>query len=89
MIAAGVPSLAAAQSNCQSVPIVLQMIESKFGETAVGHGLTSDGQSLHSFYRNEKTGTWSMIVRYTNGVACILASGKESFLEPRHPGDPT
>lgn len=37
------------------------------------------GSQMLRFYANTETGTWSLVVFYPNGAACVIASG--DFIE--------
>lgn len=65
---------AAAQDACASRDAVLRTLTEKYGEEQVGAGLA--GNYIFEIWASEETGTWSVLRTGTNGVSCILASGK-------------
>jgi len=50
-------------------------LQKKFGETKQAVGLASARQAFELWSSN-KTGSWTMLMTNTNGVSCVVASGK-------------
>jgi len=60
----------------------------KYGEEPVGRGMI--GSRGLEIWTNVETGSWSILERYSNGVACLVRSGQNwEILEPEIPGDDT
>lgn len=75
----------AASQPCGSVENVFEMIYSQYGETPLFTGVgiqisASNGQPYSGntmFFVNQDTGSWTHIVVYGDGNACMLANGSK------------
>ena len=47
----------------------------RFGEARRGSGLTANDM-LIEVWHNDKTGSWTILLRHPNGLACMIASGQ-------------
>jgi len=92
-MAAGILLLSAtvanAQSqNCAPFEMIDERLQSRYGEQVRTVGIANGGQSIVMQYANEESGTWTMIVRNANGIACMVASGEGwQLLEAEVEGD--
>lgn len=76
---------AAAQSNnCGPRANVLQVLNGKYGESLRSRGISSRGDAMVEMYANLDSGTWTALVSYPDGRACIVGSGAswEEMNEP-------
>ena len=71
--------VAAQTSNCASRDAVIQKL-SNVGEIQIGIGLDNKG-SLMEIWTSEATGTWTVVMTFTNGMSCVMTYG-ESWTEP-------
>ena len=71
-----VPSTTFAQTdaNCAPRQVVVERLEHRFAETVQMIGL-GGGNRLLELYASPDTGTWSIVITTTEGVACLVASG--------------
>ena len=53
-----------------------RVLSQKFKEQRAGIGVVGN-VSIAELWRNPDTGTWTMIERYSNGKACVLAAGRD------------
>lgn len=87
-----IPPPASAQQACPPREEVIDLLEGKYGEQAIGRGLSLDGKGLAELFVNEETGTWSIVVTDTNGRSCIVGGGEawqKLLPSPESPeGDP-
>ena len=65
---------AQAQAPCMPHPGMVKALPDRHGESqrVVGVG----DRAIMEVYENADTGTWTVLVTGTNGLACIRASGK-------------
>jgi hypothetical protein len=89
ILAAGslAPLSAQAQGqNCGNRALVVDRLESHFGESRQSIGMAANGRVVEVFASHE-TGTWTITVTLPNGVTCLIASGNtfESLNEPVAP----
>jgi hypothetical protein len=70
-----VPQSAAAQSLCGEREAVIDMLGSRYGETVRSVGLAGQNRIVEVFASDE-TGSWTILVTNTAGVACLVASGQ-------------
>ena len=54
---------------------VTATLQKKFGETKQAVGLAGAKQAFE-LWSSAKTGSWTMLMTNTNGISCIVASGK-------------
>jgi hypothetical protein len=85
-----VATSAHAQQQCGPRDEVISMLAERFGEELRSVGLSPRG--IVEIYSSEETGTWTILMNRTDGLACLLASGQlweqdAVSLEPE--GDPT
>lgn len=89
ILAAGIlaPLSALAQGqNCGNRELVVERLESHYGESRQSIGMASKGRVVEVFASLE-TGTWTITVTLPNGITCLIASGNtyESLNEPVAP----
>jgi hypothetical protein len=79
----------AAAAQCAPRAVVLDRLAAAYGETRRSMGLA--GQSaLVEVFASDETGTWTIIVTGTNGLACMIAAGRNYQAvadTPPAPGD--
>ena len=73
-LAATAPPAHAQSTNCAARDVVVERLESKFGETPTGRGLRSATQMVE-IWSSAETGSWSILVTRADGVTCLMASG--------------
>jgi hypothetical protein len=69
------PAPAAAQSLCGAREAVIDMLGARYGETVRSIGLAGRDRIVEVF-ASEETGSWTILVTNTDGVACLVASGQ-------------
>jgi hypothetical protein len=65
---------------CGSRALVVAKLLEKFGETQQSAGLqTVRGDPVAAFevYANDETGTWTLLRSEPNGMACLMAAGRD------------
>jgi hypothetical protein len=68
-------SAQAADPVCGAVDKVLSSLEEKFNERTIEYGKTEAGP-LITLLSSEGGKTWTILVVFPNGNACLLATGK-------------
>lgn len=65
---------AQAQAPCMPHTLMVKALADRYGESqrVVGYA----DRAIMEVYENADTGTWTVLVTGTNGLACIRASGK-------------
>jgi hypothetical protein len=72
---AGLPAVAQPiPPNCAERDLVVERLESTFGEAFAGGGLQSDTQLLE-VWRSPEQGTWTLLMTGADGLTCVVASG--------------
>ncbi len=73
---------------CAAREQVLQVLTGRHGESVRSIGLAAQNRIVEVFASDE-TGSWTITVTSTNGMTCLVASGRhyEDF-EPAPAGDP-
>ncbi len=76
------------RQTCAAHEQVVATLTQKYGETRQSFGLTATNQLVEMF-ASRASGTWTIIVTDTNGVACLIAAG-DSFdrIADQVPGAP-
>jgi len=74
LVAALVPGVAYAQSNCANRDVVVDKLAVKYGEVFAGGGLQNTKQIFEVWFSQEK-GTWTILMTRADGMSCIMASG--------------
>lgn len=76
---------AAQNTNCAPRPRVIDRLTNTFSETRQAIGLGGDNAVIEVFAA--PSGTWTIIVTFTNGQTCLVASGQayETIAEARAP----
>ena len=64
-----------AEAPCAEHDKVAAMLESQYGEIPFATGTVMAGAAAE-FYRNDTTGTWTLLVIRPDGLACIAAAGE-------------
>lgn len=78
----------AAQVECGPYTSMTMQLQTKYSESLRSRG--TSGQAGMELWVNEKTGSWSILRRYSNGMACLRAAGKNfEMFEAEIPGEPT
>lgn len=81
-----------AQTNCAPREIVVQRLTDHFDETQTGVGMQSNTR-LIEIWSSHRTGNWTILLTQSNGVSCVLASGRNWHqtvpqAPPEPPGKP-
>ena len=71
-----VPALAHAAVYCGPRDEVAAKLKSAFGETRTAMG-TKGPKAIMEMWTSEKTGSWSVVMNYTDGRSCIVAVGND------------
>jgi hypothetical protein len=66
---------ASAQSLCGARDAVVDMLGERYGETVRSVGLAGRDRIVEVF-ASEETGSWTILVTNSAGVACLVASGQ-------------
>ena len=79
LIAAALSLTAAApvdaqQARCAPRAQVLELVQTRKGETRRAIGLTN-GASVMELYASESTGGWSLVVTHPSGMSCVVGAG--------------
>lgn len=75
VLATMLPTTAMAQNMpCGDPAKIIGHLVGKYGERPVGAGIMS-GTDPMMIYANPKTGTFSIVVRRSNGMACLVMGG--------------
>ena len=72
----GAPTFVLAQANCAERQVVVERLETGFGEIFAGGGLQTSSQIIE-IWASEERGTWTVLVTRADGVSCIMASGTD------------
>lgn len=75
------------RANCVPVQPMKEAI-TKHGLQLSGGGLINQ-QMIGEFWRNPDTGGWMLLIIFTNGLACELASGSDWQERIILPGEPS
>jgi hypothetical protein len=70
-----------AQQKCGPRDQLVVQLTDKYHEVSRGIGLTSATQVVE-FWASEKTGSFTVLVTYPNGMTCILAAGQNWIEKP-------
>ncbi|MEM8555900.1 MAG: hypothetical protein AAGF71_13875 [Pseudomonadota bacterium] len=70
--------------NCAERDMILQRLNSNYGETRQSVGLGANN-SLVEIFASDKTGTWTITVTMPDGRTCLIASGQafENLVEDK------
>jgi hypothetical protein len=63
------------RTACADRATVVQRLEERYGETLQSLGLHQDDGVLE-VYASDATGTWTILITRTDGVACLVAAGQ-------------
>lgn len=78
----------AAQMACGLYANQVMRLQMNYGESLRIRG--ASGQKIMELWVNDEKGTWSILVRYPNGMSCLRAAGDNfKAFEPELPGDDT
>ena len=66
---------ASAQTNCGPHADVAQRLAAGYGEHRQAISLAADN-TVMEVYASLETGTWTIVVTRTDGVACLVAAGR-------------
>jgi len=67
-------SYAQAGRNCAAREVVVSRLAEKYSETRQNIGLAGPGVVMETYA--SPTGTWTIVMNFPNGVACLIASGQ-------------
>ncbi|MDJ1015942.1 MAG: hypothetical protein QNJ35_05470 [Paracoccaceae bacterium] len=73
-LAVALPTALQAQTNCASRDMVVEKLESRYGEYFAGGGLQNQTRIFEVWFSEEK-GTWTILMTRADGTSCIMASG--------------
>jgi len=85
------PQAQSAPAQCAKHSVIIQQLQARYGETRQAIGLSGPRRIMEMF-SSLSTGTWTIVVTRTNGISCLLATGKnwERVIEKPLPiGDDT
>ncbi len=74
LLAAFMPTVLSAQTNCAERTTVVEKLEASYGEVFAGGGLQNANHVFEVWFSEEK-GTWTILMTRADGVSCIMASG--------------
>ena len=74
----GAPAMAQPNENCGPHSIVVERLETRYGETIQSIGIDYNGLLVELFASHE-TGSWSITTTAPGGVTCIVSSGQSYF----------
>ena len=66
---------AAAQQVCMAHSDLSELLDDRFAEKPVAHGLSSSGR-LMEIYASGAGGTWTLVVTTPQGKSCVVANGE-------------
>lgn len=64
----------AQQARCADRARVLDMLQTRFGETRRGMGIAAE-RAVMELFASAETGSWTITVTFAGGTTCLLASG--------------
>lgn len=64
-----------ATQACAAHADVVQKLADRYGEVRTGFGL-HEGRSVLEIFSSPATGTWTIVVTGTDGMACLLTAGR-------------
>jgi len=67
---------------CTGAEILTELLARDYGESVAGQGVT--GGALLQLWRNQETGSWTILLVSPDGEACALAGG-EDWMDPVQP----
>ena len=82
--ALAVAAPASAQSVCGERAKIVKQLEKRHAESRRAIGLASNGTLLEVFA--SKSGTWTVLMTFPDGRACMMADGEAWKLAPGEPG---
>ncbi len=65
---------AEASAKCGDRTKLIEKLEAKYKEVPVGLGLSQNNKAAFEVYASE-SGTWTVVMTMTNGLACVMAAG--------------
>lgn len=65
----------AQQQQCAEREVIVDVLFDKYNEVPVTMGLADSGHFVETF-ASAKTGTWTVVATYPDGVACLILSGQ-------------
>lgn len=68
------PAAAQQQMRCAPRAQMLDILETRRGESRRAIGLTS-GDTVMELYAAEETGSWTVVVTLPSGLSCLVATG--------------
>lgn len=74
LVAALLPAAVEAQTNCAARDMVVEKLETGYGESFAGGGL-QNATSVFEVWFSEEKGTWTILMTRADGLSCIMASG--------------
>ncbi len=79
---------ASAEQFCDTRAAVVEKLSLTYGEAPRGMGLQGK-EGMLEVWTSESTGSWSVVMTYTDGDACVVAVGANWVDLPITVGDPT
>lgn len=67
------PIEAQENANCAALPLIVDELDEKWGESRVAAGLSAQGVLFQVF--QSQSGTWTLVISDPTGRACALAAG--------------
>ncbi|NNG06072.1 MAG: hypothetical protein HKM95_18470 [Inquilinus sp.] len=66
---------AAAQTLCMPRPDAVELLDRRYSEAKIGHGLTSGGRLIELF-ATDGGDTWTMLLTSPDGTSCLMGEGR-------------
>ncbi|MBC7155746.1 MAG: hypothetical protein H5U19_14305 [Rhodobacteraceae bacterium] len=74
----------AAQSVCNTTPVIYGILSGKHGESPAARGMTR-GSELLEMWANRDTGSWSLLITRPDGITCLVQAGQNFDAVPAPP----
>lgn len=68
-------NVAAQTMSCAERELVIERLQTKYGETRQSMGL-GNNNGIVEVFASDETGTWTILVTLPNGMSCLIASGQ-------------
>jgi hypothetical protein len=69
------PAYSQARNVCAARPVVIERLQSVYGETRQSIAMGGNG-SVFETWANNDTGSWTLTVTMPNGMMCLATSGQ-------------
>jgi len=70
-----------AEVVCAPRAELVEKLTARYGEARQGMGMRG-GESIMELWASDTTGSWSVIMTYTDGRSCIVAAGQDWTDDP-------